>query len=389
MLTFENTGIAFQGKNNRELKRAYRLFKLVGSPRLVRAGKRLLNQALKLRFPIGWLVKPFIFRQFCGGESIEECKQTVRSLEKQGVKTYLAYSVEAKGSAEDFREILAETLRSIEHAANDPAIPFTVFKPTAIVPVQVLEKINDSQTLNEDEEKEKELYEQRFDTLCKAAYEAKAPILVDAEESYYQGAIDNLTFSMMERYNREQPIVYNTFQMYRHDRLTFLKAAFERALKRNYFLGIKLVRGAYMEKERERAAKMDSPSPIQPDKESTDRDYNKALEFCIEHLDRAAIVCAGHNEFSALHLAELMNSNGIEKNDPRIYFGQLYGMSDHISFNLAQAGYNVVKYVPYGPIKEVLPYLIRRAEENTSVAGQTGRELKLIIKEKQRRKKDK
>jgi proline dehydrogenase len=386
MVNFENTQAAFQGRTDRELKKIYYLFKLVGKPGLVRLGKKLLHAALLLKLPLKWLLKPTIFRQFCGGETLEECLQTVKVLEKQGVKTYPAYSIEAKKGYENFSGILQETIDTIETAAREPGIPFTVFKPTAFIPVHILQKINARLPLSDDETTAQDDFHKRVDTLCRAAHENNVPILVDAEESYYQDAIDDITFEMMEAYNKEKAIVYNTVQMYRSSSLEFLKASLQQAENKDYYLGLKLVRGAYMEKERAHAEKHGKPSPIQPDKASTDKDFNHAIEFCAAHLDRIAMICASHNEKSANHMTTLMAKHHIQKNDPRVYFGQLFGMSDHMSFNLANAGYNVVKYVPYGPVKEVVPYLIRRAEENTSVAGQTGRQLQLILKEKQRRK---
>lgn len=386
MVNVENTKIAFESRSNSELNKIILLFKLVGYPELVNTGQFFLNMALALKLPVKWLLKPTIFRQFCGGETLEECMETAAYLEKQGVHTYPAYSIEAKKGHENFRMILDETVRTIEAAAQSSSIPFAVFKPTAFVAVDVLEKLNSGAALSVDEKKEIRLYEERFDTLCKTAYENHVPVLVDAEESWYQDAIDDLTMRMMERYNRDRAIVYNTFQMYRQDRLDILEKAYQRAREKGFHLGIKLVRGAYMEKERAYAAKKGQPCAIHKNKTDTDAAYNKALKFCAAHLERLALVCATHNEDSALLMTELMKEHNTPKNDRRVYFGQLFGMSDHLSFNLAHAGYNVVKYVPYGPVKEVIPYLIRRARENTSVAGQSSRELQLLLKEKNRRR---
>ena len=257
---------------------------------------------------------------------------------------------------------------------------------TAFTTANVLEKVSAGMELSDEEKKEADNFRDRINTLCKAAYDAGLPILIDAEDSWYQNFIDDVVTKMMQKYNKEKAIVYNTLQMYRHDRLDYLKKDYEKAVAGNYFLGMKFVRGAYMEKERERALEKGYPSPIQPDKESTDRDYNAALKFCIEHIDVISVFNGTHNEYSSNYMAELMAEAGLEKNDSRTFFAQLYGMSDHISFNLASYGYNVAKYVPYGPVKHVMPYLFRRAEENTSVAGQTGRELSLIIQERNRRK---
>ncbi|PKP18379.1 MAG: proline dehydrogenase [Bacteroidetes bacterium HGW-Bacteroidetes-22] len=281
---------------------------------------------------------------------------------------------------------LQETLRSIENAGKNPNIPFAVFKPTAFIPRRVLDKIEQPWTLTSDDHARMDLFKARVDKLCSAASQIGKPILVDAEDSWYQKFIDEITEQMMQRYNRDRAVVFNTLQMYRHDRLAFLKSQHQKAVDGNYYLGVKFVRGAYMEKERERAARMGYTSPIQPDKASTDRDFDAALTFCIENISKISIFCGTHNENSCLYLANLMQQHNIRPSDPRVWFSQLYGMSDHISFNMAIIGYNVAKYVPYGPVKHVIPYLARRAEENTSVKGQTGRELGLISKELIRRR---
>ena len=337
--------------------------------------------------PIDWAVKPTIFSHFVGGKDIDECRKNVRLLEKAGVKAILDYSVEGKESLADINKAMDETLRTINNAAKDGNIPFAVFKPTAFTTHAVLEKVSAKMELTKDEEKEAENFRMRIETLCRTAFEKDIPILIDAEDSWFQNFIDEVVYQNMERFNKEKPIVFNTFQMYRHDRLESLRQAYGNAVEKDYYLGAKFVRGAYMEKERARASQMGYPDPIQPDKASTDRDYNAALKFCIEHLDRISIFNGTHNEYSSRYMTELMAEHGVAKNDKRCWFSQLYGMSDHISFNLASEGYNVAKYVPFGPVKSVLPYLIRRAEENTSVAGQMGRELSLITKEKERRKK--
>lgn len=387
MLSFNNTEIAFQSKSNYQLFRSYLLFKLISKASLVRLTNRLLAFALNINFPIKWAVKPTVYAHFVGGESIRECDPAVRTLEKYRVRAILDYSVEGKSSEADIQHALEETLRSIKNAGQDPNIPFAVFKPTAFTSHTVLETMSmPGATISKEMAAEADKFRERVDTLCKAAFEANVPILIDAEDSWFQAFIDQVVEEMMEKYNHAEAIVYNTLQMYRHDRIDFLKQSYEKAVKGNYYLGIKFVRGAYMEKERERAAEKAYPDPIQPDKESTDRDYNAGLAFCMEHLDRIRVFNGTHNEYSSAYLAELMEQKGVEKNDPRIWFAQLFGMSDHISFNLANQGYNVAKYLPYGPVKHVMPYLFRRAEENTSVAGQTGRELSLIITERIRRR---
>lgn len=387
MLSFENTQIAFASKSDKELKRAYKLFKMVGKPSLVKFGKWATNVAFALRIPIKRTIKRTIFKQFCGGESIDECTQKINELGKFNVGTILDYSVEGQTSSEAFDETCHEIIETIKRSASDEKIPFAVFKVTGIARFEFLEKINDPSSELSDSEKT-ELFDlnQRVNKICKAAYDANTPVFIDAEDSWIQDGIDRFANSMMARYNKERAIVYNTIQMYRHDRLDFLKKSIHEAKTHGYHLGIKLVRGAYMEKERERAAKMGYQDPIQPNKAASDRDYDLALIEMLDHLNVCAICAGTHNENSSMLLANEIEKRGLDKSDKRLYFAQLLGMSDHISFNLADAGYNVAKYVPYGPIKEVMPYLMRRAEENTSVAGQTGRELSLIIKERNRRK---
>ncbi len=388
MIDFSNTKIAFGSRSDSDLRRAWFLFKTIANPHLVKIGNRVTGWAVKTGFPVNWAVKPTIYAHFVGGESIEQCEKAVDSLAKFRVHAILDYSVEGKHSEDDIRAVMNETIRSIANAGKNPNIPFAVFKPTAFADVQALEKASLGKTLTPDEQQETIVFRERVHTLCKAASDAGIPILIDAEDSWYQKFIDDTVEEMMQVFNQKKAVVFNTLQMYRHDRLEFLKLMHEKAVKGNYFLGVKFVRGAYMEKERERALKMNYPSPIQHDKEATDRDFDQALTFCLRNLQNISVFCGTHNEKSCQHLVDLMQHNGIQINDNRIWFSQLYGMSDHISFNLAHAGYNVAKYVPYGPVKHVLPYLSRRAEENTSVAGQTGRELRLIEKERKRRKKE-
>lgn len=386
MLSFDNTEIAFQSKSNAELNRAHKLFKLVSSNSLVAFGKWATNVALAIHLPIKGIVKKTIFKQFCGGETVEECDKAIQDLWKYNVGTILDYSVEGKEGDEDFDNTCAEILRTVKRANTEIAIPFSVFKITGITSFSLLEKLNTGATLTKEEGRKKEELLSRVDRICKSAFEADTPVFIDAEESWIQDAIDQIAEEMMAKYNREKAIVFNTVQLYRHDRLQYIKDVHSRAKEQRYKLGLKLVRGAYMEKERSRAEEKGYESPIQPNKEASDRDYNSSLDYCIENIEDFAICAGTHNESSSLYLTELMDKNGIEKNDSRIYFAQLLGMSDHISYNLSAAGYNVAKYVPYGPVKEVLPYLIRRAQENTSVAGQTSRELSLILKERKRRR---
>jgi proline dehydrogenase len=340
-----------------------------------------------MHLPIKGLIKSTIFKQFCGGETIEECNRTIAELEKFHIGTILDYSVEGKETESDFDSCMTETIATIAKAQKSSSIPFCVFKVTGLARFALLEKVSSSlSSLTPDEQKEYGRVQLRVSTICKAAHDAGIPLFIDAEESWIQQAIDNLANQMMVLYNKEKAIVYNTFQLYRKDRLAYLKHSYQLAVDGNYFLGAKLVRGAYMEKERARAAEKGYPSPIHDTKDHSDVDYDAAIVFCTEHLDRIALCAGTHNEASSMKLAELMQKKNIQPTNKHVYFSQLLGMSDHISYNLANAGYNVAKYVPYGPVREVLPYLIRRAQENTSVKGQTGRELSLIIKEKERRR---
>lgn len=386
MIQFDNTEIAFRPKSKGELRHAYWLFKIMSSPILVKMGKALTNLAITLRIPISWAVKPTIYRHFCGGETIAESLPVIRKIEKFNVKGILDYSVEGKESADDIQAALEETLRTVVNAGQDANIPFAVFKPTAFIPHRILDKIGNNETLSEEEKQEKENFKKRVNQLCSTAHEHGVPIMIDAEESWYQQFVDDVVTENMEKYNKEKAIVYNTLQMYRTDRLDFLKQSIEKARAGQYFLGIKFVRGAYMERERARAEHMGYPDPINPDKPATDQMYDDGLRVSVDHIDIMSIFNGTHNEASNRLLCELMEEKGIARNDSRIWFSQLFGMSDHISFNLAEEGYNVSKYLPYGPVKHVLPYLIRRTEENTAVAGQTLRELDLVTSERRRRR---
>lgn len=385
-IDFNNTEIAFISKSDRDMNKALFLYKVMASPFITKTAKILTQTALKIHFPINWIVKPTIYNHFVGGETIKECEPVVKQIGEHGVKSILDYSVEGKESLEDIEKALQETLRSIENAGKFDNIPFAVFKPTAFTSSHILTKASSKEKLTEEEKKEAENFKERVKTLCRKAYDVGVPILIDAEDSWYQNFIDETVNEMMQLFNKEKAIVYNTWQMYRKDRLENLKMTYEKAKAGGYFLGAKFVRGAYMEKERERAKEKGYPSPIHDTKEDTDKAYNDALKFSFEHRDIISIFNGTHNEESTLLLAQLMEENNIDKKDERFWFSQLYGMSDHISFNLGAEGYNVAKYLPYGPVKHVLPYLFRRAEENTSVKGQTSRELMLIRKEIKRRK---
>lgn len=386
MISFENTAIAFQSKSDKDLERAHFLFKMISSNMLVSIGKLSSRVALKLGIPVGWAVKPTIYQHFVGGESIDECFDNVRLLEKYSVKAILDYSVEGTESIEHINLAMKETLNTIHNAAVDANVPFAVFKPTAFTQEHVLEKVSAGASLTEEENQEADRFRERVATLCQTAFDNNIPILIDAEDVAFQNFIDEVVEYNMEKFNKKRAIVFNTFQMYRWDRLEVLDRMYKRAVEKGYFLGAKFVRGAYMEKERARAAEKGYKDPIQPDKDSTDRDYNAAIKYCIERIDRISIFNGTHNEYSSRYMTELMEEHKIQKDDLRCWFSQLYGMSDHISFNLAHAGYNVAKYVPFGPVRSVLPYLIRRTEENTSISGQTSRELGLIITEMNRRK---
>jgi len=387
MLSFDNTANAFSGKTDNDLNRSYWLFKMVSNPGLVNFGKSFTDFAIKAHLPINGIIKATIFKQFCGGENITECLKTVAELGKYNVGSILDYSVEGKTSEAEFDETAAEIIRTLKEAANTPHIPFGVFKPTGIGRIEVMQKVSAGTKLTAEEEQAWVNMKRRVDSICKAAFDTNVQLLIDAEETWIQVAVDALVRDMMEKYNKQKAIVFNTAQMYRRDRLTYLDNLLKDAQEKNYFIGMKLVRGAYMEKERDHAVKGGYQSPINDTKTDTDNEYNSALGFCIKHIDRISICAGTHNESSSELLVKLMQQNNIPANHPHVWFSQLLGMSDHISYNVAKEGYNVAKYVPYGPIKNVLPYLIRRAQENTSVKGQTGRELSLIIKEKQRRSK--
>lgn len=384
MVSFDNTENAFKAKSDFDLKKSYWLFKMISNPALVKFGAKTAPIGLAIGFK--GLIKNTIFKQFVGGETIHDCDRTIAELGKYNIGTILDYSVEGKESEADFDACLKETLETIHKAKNDKHIPFCVFKVTGLARFSLLEKVTAKETLSEIETKEYERVKHRVYLICKEAHQNNQPLFIDAEESWIQQAIDDLADENMAQFNKEKAIVYNTFQLYRKDRLDFLKQTIAKAKSGGFHVGAKLVRGAYMEKERERAIEKNYPSPIQDTKENSDRDYNLALEECIKNINMMGLCAGTHNEQSSLFLTELMTKNDIPNSDKRIFFSQLLGMSDHISYNLTLAGYNVSKYVPYGPVKEVLPYLIRRAQENTSVKGQTGRELSLIIKEKERRK---
>lgn len=385
-LSFENTEIAFRHSSNADLNRAYWLFRMININFFVKMGPPVTNFAMKIGLPIKNLIKATIFKHFCGGETIDECDGTIKKLARGGVGTILDYSVEGEDDEQVFDHTRDEILLTIKRATGDKAVPITVFKVTGVGRFSLLEKLDAGTQLTIAEQAEWEKVQARVLTICTSAYENGVPVMIDAEETWIQNTIDQLALDMMHEFNRGKIIVYNTYQLYRHDKLASLKSDFELAASGQFILGAKLVRGAYMEKERKRAAEMGYPPLIQPDKQSTDRDYDLALRFCVDNPDKIAFVAGTHNEDSCRLLAHLLNEKKIAYNNPHVYFSQLLGMSDNLSFNLANAGYNVAKYVPYGPVKAVLPYLFRRAQENTAIAGQMSRELGLIIQEKKRRR---
>ncbi|TWO33041.1 proline dehydrogenase [Seonamhaeicola sediminis] len=383
---FDNTEIAFSLKNDSELERAFFLFKMISIEPLVRIGTVATNLALKANLPIEGLIRSTVFDHFCGGVNEEDCLPVIEKMYSKGVSSVLDYSVEGKENDNEFDNAVEKVLKIIDFAKNLDAIPIAVFKPTGFGKLSLYEKVGSYKPLNDLEQEAWNNVIERYDRICKKAKENDVAVLIDAEESWMQDAADMLVTNMMKRYNTEKPIVFNTLQMYRHDRLEFLKAEHKKAIAGGYYLGYKLVRGAYMEKEHDRAVEQGYKSPICDNKAATDTNFNNGLEYIIDNLDDISVFAGTHNEESSYLLMDLMKEKGLKNNDSRVWFGQLYGMSDHISFNLANLGYNVAKYIPFGPVKDVMPYLIRRAEENTSVAGQTGRELSLLNTEKKRRR---
>lgn len=385
-LSFENTEIAFRNKSNADLNSAYYLYKVISSNFLTKIGPPITNFFLNIGLPIKSIIKATIFKQFCGGETIAECEKTIEQLALGKVGTILDYSVEGEDEEHVFDFTREEIIRTINRAAGDPRVPITVFKITGIGRFALLEKMDAKQELTANEIAEFEKVKKRCEKICHTAFDKNVPIMIDAEESWIQNTIDELALDMMRLFNREKLLVYNTYQMYRHDKFADMKADHLIARETGFILGVKMVRGAYMEKERKRAEEMGYPSPIQVDKAASDLDYNASLKYCVAHIEEIGFVAGTHNEESCRILVQLLEEQQVSHRHPHVYFAQLLGMSDNLSFNLSDADYNVVKYVPYGPVKAVLPYLFRRAQENTSIAGQTSRELGLIEKEKARRK---
>lgn len=382
---FEDTKTAFALKTDTELDRAYFLFKMIQSEPLVRIGTAITNFALKAHMPVEHLIRASVFDHFCGGVNEKDCLPSIEKMYTMNVHAILDYSVEGKETEAQFNLALEKTLQNIDFAHKKPSIPYAVFKPTGLGPFKLYQKLSEGKELNPQEILEWQKVRERFDKICKAAHIKDVPLLIDAEESWMQTAADKLIEEMMRLYNTKKAIVFNTLQMYRHDRMDYLNELYNRAQKDGFYIGMKVVRGAYMEKERNRAEELGYPSPICFDKAATDKNYDTAIEFILSH-DKLSLFVGTHNELSTFKAMQIAKDKGISKNDLRFWFGQLYGMSDHISFNLAKEGYNVAKYLPYGPVRDVMPYLIRRAEENTSVAGQTSRELSLLKTERKRRK---
>lgn len=383
---FENTEIAFKYRSDKDLKQARFLFSSMASPTLTSIGLKLTDFAISWKLPVKGLIKRTLFHQFCGGETMDEAAETAEVIGKYGVGTILDYGVEGKESEAEYDKAVPEFIKAIKYASKNKNIPFISLKVTGFGRFDLLAKSHANETLSSEEQAEFKRIYNRLDQVCKAAAENNIMVLVDAEESWIQKPVDDFTDAMMEAYNKKKVIVFNTFQLYRHDRLVFLKESIGIAKAKGYLHGSKLVRGAYMEKERKRAAEMGYPSPIQPTKEATDKDYNEAVLFCLENLEHNAVFIGTHNENSCLLAAKYMEGHNIPATTERVYFSQLYGMSDNMSFNLANSGYHVAKYLPYGPVYDVIPYLMRRAQENTSVAGQTSRELLLLDKEMKRRR---
>ncbi|MBR9913745.1 MAG: proline dehydrogenase [Algicola sp.] len=383
---FDNTEVAFAIKNDSQLERAYFLFKMISHQPLVRIGTAATNFALKANLPVEGLIRSTVFDHFCGGVNEDDCLPVIDKMFTKGVSSVLDYSVEGKEQESTFDEARDKILKIIRFADEKEAMPIVVFKPTGFGRFYLYQKKGEGKEFTVAEQQEWDRIVGRFDAVCKLAKEKDVEVLIDAEESWMQDAADALCEDMMRKYNKDKPIVYNTLQTYRWDRFDYLKSLHQRAKDAHFKIGMKIVRGAYMEKERDRAEDKGYQSPICENKQATDENFNTCMTFMLNHLDSISVFIGTHNELSCYIAMELMEEMGIDKKDNNVWFGQLYGMSDHISFNLAAEGYNVAKYVPFGPVKDVMPYLIRRAEENTSVAGQTSRELNLLKQEKQRRK---
>ena len=377
-MIFSNKYIDYTTKSKRELYETLLLFKLLSNSHLVYIGKHLLKFSIKIKLPISNLIKKTIFKHFCGGENIIESQKKIRELGKHNIKTILDYSVEGQNHVNNLEQVYQEIMNNLDVAQNNTLIPFCVFKITGISRFELLTKISAEIPLNTQEKNELKILKNRLNKICSKAQELNKPILIDAEESWIQNAIDDLVEALMIRFNKKTVLVYNTIQFYRWDKLKYMKKLHETGKSRNFKIGVKIVRGAYMEKERFRAQQKNYKSPIHKDKLACDHDFNKASKYCLDHLNDISVCFGTHNEQSTKYILELMQKYNIDNSDKRIYFSQLLGMSDNISFYLAHFNYNVAKYVPYGPVKYVIPYLIRRAEENSSIGSQTDGEIKRI-----------
>lgn len=385
---FNNTKSAFKLKSNAELDRAIFLFSMMNYSSLVKAGSALTKLSLKLHLPVETLIKKTIFEQFCGGVTENDCKPVTKEMYDENLHSILDYSVEGKETEEEFDAAMEKKLSLIEYANESDEVTFAMFKPTGIGRFAIWEKVSEKISLSDEEKEEWERVRKRVDTLCNRAHELGVRLYADGEETWMQTSADELMEEMMQKYNKDKVLIFNTLQCYRWDRLDYLKKLHEKAKKEGFKVGVKIVRGAYMEKENARAKKLGYPSPICESKEATDVNFNSTLSYCLNHLEDISVFIGTHNEVSSYLALQIMEDRGIAIDDERIWFSQLYGMSDHISYNLGRKGYNAVKLVPFGPVRDVVPYLLRRAQENTSVKGQTGRELGLLREEKKRRKGD-
>ena len=386
-IDFSNTENAFAHLTNAELKKTAWLFNMMNKPALVKYGSALALWAVENSIPMAdWAVKKTVFSQFVGGTTLLDSQPCIERLAAYNALTILDYGAEAKETELDFNHTMNENIRAIDFASRSvKSIPVISTKVTGLMRFGLLERIQSAETLNKEEVIEYRNALKRLDAICYHASKKNIAVFIDAEETWIQDSIDHLVWLMMRRYNKQRVVVYNTFQYYRHDRLEFLTESYDRAMQEGFMLGAKLVRGAYMEKERARAQELNYPDPINANKEITDDLYNTALRFCIDHIDTMAVCNASHNAKSAMLQVELMDKKGIANDHPNTLFSQLYGMSDNLTFNLSKAGYRVAKYLPYGQVKEGIPYLIRRAQENTSVTGDAGRELVLVRQEVKRR----
>lgn len=385
-VSFNNTEIAFRDQSSASLRQAFQLFRVMNSRALVNMGKQLTQFAFSIHFPVEGIIRKTIYKHFVGGVSIEDCSKSIARLARFNVYAILDYAQEGEESEEAFDATYREVIRTVEYASEDENVPFSVFKITGVARFDLLVKVSGGELLDEAERAEFGRVEERVDAIFRRGHALGVPVLIDAEETWIQLVLDEMVMKFMARYNQEQAIVQNTYQMYRHDSIARIKAHHRMALEGGFKFGLKIVRGAYMEKERNRAEERGYPSPIQPNKPATDHDFDEIIRYFIAHLDTIDFMVATHNEESSLLLARLIDEYQLPRNHRGIYFSQLYGMSDHITYNLANSGYNVAKYVPYGAVKTMMPYLFRRAEENSSVKGQTSRELKMIRTEMKRRK---